>query len=151
MEIGGPVAPSEAADRRRPAGDAVQLRRLSRLSAEDGDRATERGRAAAEGQGGKYEQSHSFFSGPFHEVSPSEAAGSDEAATVPVWHGAVRRSVVISVEIGDQASFRTRRDSATRVVSTRGESLGAGRSEEHTSELQSLMRISYAVFCLKQI
>src|SRR3546814_5689169 len=28
--------------------------------------------------------------------------------------------------------------------------LGGGRSEEHTSELQSLMRISYAVFCLKK-
>src|SRR3546814_7623694 len=27
----------------------------------------------------------------------------------------------------------------------------AARSEEHTSELQSLMRISYAVFCLKNI
>src|SRR3546814_2731860 len=27
---------------------------------------------------------------------------------------------------------------------------GVRRSEEHTSELQSLMRISYAVFCLKQ-
>src|SRR3546814_2980135 len=27
---------------------------------------------------------------------------------------------------------------------------GLGRSEEHTSELQSLMRISYAVFCLKK-
>src|SRR3546814_7266554 len=27
---------------------------------------------------------------------------------------------------------------------------GRGRSEEHTSELQSLMRISYAVFCLKK-
>src|SRR3546814_9734873 len=27
---------------------------------------------------------------------------------------------------------------------------GSGRSEEHTSELQSLMRISYAVFCLKK-
>src|SRR3546814_10381337 len=27
---------------------------------------------------------------------------------------------------------------------------GCGRSEEHTSELQSLMRISYAVFCLKK-
>src|SRR3546814_2936338 len=26
----------------------------------------------------------------------------------------------------------------------------SARSEEHTSELQSLMRISYAVFCLKQ-
>src|SRR3546814_7199803 len=32
-----------------------------------------------------------------------------------------------------------------------GGRLRAGRrSEEHTSELQSLMRISYAVFCLKQ-
>src|SRR3546814_6534754 len=29
-------------------------------------------------------------------------------------------------------------------------SLSAPRSEEHTSELQSLMRISYAVFCLKK-
>src|SRR3546814_4644400 len=28
--------------------------------------------------------------------------------------------------------------------------IGTGRSEEHTSELQSLMRISYAVFCLKK-
>src|SRR3546814_4498354 len=27
---------------------------------------------------------------------------------------------------------------------------GIGRSEEHTSELQSLLRISYAVFCLKK-
>src|SRR3546814_8090647 len=37
-------------------------------------------------------------------------------------------------------------------VNTRGSVLWAGvvRSEEHTSELQSLMRISYAVFCLKK-
>src|SRR3546814_8648153 len=31
-----------------------------------------------------------------------------------------------------------------------GRSASAARSEEHTSELQSLMRISYAVFCLKK-
>src|SRR3546814_1426933 len=31
-----------------------------------------------------------------------------------------------------------------------GVALHVGRSEEHTSELQSLMRISYAVFCLKK-
>src|SRR3546814_3203836 len=31
-----------------------------------------------------------------------------------------------------------------------GEIAPSGRSEEHTSELQSLMRISYAVFCLKK-
>src|SRR3546814_4735419 len=31
-----------------------------------------------------------------------------------------------------------------------GPAVGAARSEEHTSEHQSLMRISYAVFCLKK-
>src|SRR3546814_10475070 len=31
-----------------------------------------------------------------------------------------------------------------------GNSITSARSEEHTSELQSLMRISYAVFCLKK-
>src|SRR3546814_4237435 len=31
-----------------------------------------------------------------------------------------------------------------------GGQAGIGRSEEHTSELQSLMRISYADFCLKK-
>src|SRR3546814_9499426 len=48
------------------------------------------------------------------------------------WAGALRRAVID----GD----------------VEGGSLMAGqsRSEEHTSELQSLMRISYAVFCLKQ-
>src|SRR3546814_2416747 len=31
-----------------------------------------------------------------------------------------------------------------------GRAMSSRRSEEHTSELQSLMRISYAVFCLKK-
>src|SRR3546814_10525879 len=35
-------------------------------------------------------------------------------------------------------------------VGRRGGQRQAARSEEHTSELQSLMRISYAVFCLKK-
>src|SRR3546814_3652512 len=35
-------------------------------------------------------------------------------------------------------------------ASTHSSSATVGRSEEHTSELQSLMRISYAVFCLKK-
>src|SRR3546814_5312020 len=37
-----------------------------------------------------------------------------------------------------------------RGFATAMKSLDRGRSEEHTSELQSLMRISYAVFCLKK-
>src|SRR3546814_1951213 len=35
-------------------------------------------------------------------------------------------------------------------INAAGDMGGANRSEEHTSELQSLMRISYAVFCLKK-
>src|SRR3546814_7443608 len=35
-------------------------------------------------------------------------------------------------------------------IAHRMEHVAASRSEEHTSELQSLMRISYAVFCLKK-
>src|SRR3546814_1217969 len=39
---------------------------------------------------------------------------------------------------------------AQRIFADRGAGIAAMRSEEHTSELQSLMRISYAVFCLKK-
>src|SRR3546814_8219684 len=39
---------------------------------------------------------------------------------------------------------------AVLVVEQVGVDRGSERSEEHTSELQSLMRISYAVFCLKK-
>src|SRR3546814_4778092 len=38
----------------------------------------------------------------------------------------------------------------TATLSPRNPSSNEIRSEEHTSELQSLMRISYAVFCLKK-
>src|SRR3546814_9960186 len=45
------------------------------------------------------------------------------------------------------AQARTGRGAAVRHRGSGRE--GQSRSEEHTSELQSLMRISYAVFCLK--
>src|SRR3546814_6540207 len=44
-------------------------------------------------------------------------------------------------------ALRSRRREALVCTSTRTD---PARSEEHTSELQSLMRISYAVFCLKK-
>src|SRR3546814_5487181 len=50
------------------------------------------------------------------------------------------RSIRVPDSISDSAS-------ATRGTGPR---ITALRSEEHTSELQSLMRISYAVFCLKK-
>src|SRR3546814_7285291 len=42
------------------------------------------------------------------------------------------------------------RKAAKTPKGTESSSANASRSEEHTSELQSLMRISYAVFCLKK-
>src|SRR3546814_1015956 len=47
---------------------------------------------------------------------------------------------------GDGSRARGRSADARRVH----RKLQGARSEEHTSELQSLMRISYAVFCLKK-
>src|SRR3546814_1020424 len=46
----------------------------------------------------------------------------------------------LRLDVGDEAVL----------VLIEGTDLLDGRSEEHTSELQSLMRISYAVFCLKK-
>src|SRR3546814_2530443 len=43
-----------------------------------------------------------------------------------------------------------RRQQALRIWDEARPLIGTPRSEEHTSELQSLMRISYAVFCLKK-
>src|SRR3546814_8262610 len=47
-------------------------------------------------------------------------------------------------------TIQQRRERMNRQINERLRVLIAARSEEHTSELQSLMRISYAVFCLKQ-
>src|SRR3546814_9998337 len=49
--------------------------------------------------------------------------------------------------IDSASSFFRRRFSSSSPFSR---AASDGRSEEHTSELQSLMRISYAVFCLKK-
>src|SRR3546814_10109444 len=49
----------------------------------------------------------------------------------------------------EEVSIRRLRQRCRDAVEVFGER-GADRSEEHTSELQSLMRTSYAVFCLKK-
>src|SRR3546814_7284279 len=48
------------------------------------------------------------------------------------------------------SSVEGRERLTTRVKYAVRKVCGSRRSEEHTSELQSLMRISYAVFCLKK-
>src|SRR3546814_1014457 len=54
---------------------------------------------------------------------------------------------------GHQPAFRGasgQASAATSAACARYPPISPTRSEEHTSELQSLMRISYAVFCLKK-
>src|SRR3546814_3029855 len=74
---------------------------------------------------------------------------------------AARETMRASGDLGDDVRLTVERGdrdfaSGDRVMFLRNErSLEVkngtlGRSEEHTSELQSLMRISYAVFCLKK-
>src|SRR3546814_8736223 len=84
-------------------------------------------------------QSGNLDAQPTHLAKPTNSA----AATTRTQ---VRTSVFSGI-------FQTPQNSASvRSALTRGQSLPASveRSEEHTSELQSLMRTSYAVFCLKQ-
>src|SRR3546814_9532721 len=55
------------------------------------------------------------------------------------------------VSTADDSTPRTHNATSTRLRPPRlAAYIARSRSEEHTSELQSLMRISYAVFCLKK-
>src|SRR3546814_1254353 len=94
------------------------------------------------------------------EARPQEAAVVALAEPVDVEHlrqlraGLVERQPVAEVVGEVVAAERLHRHRVAAhhadLAGGRGGGLRAHRSEEHTSELQSLMRISYAVFCLKK-
>src|SRR3546814_2509424 len=56
---------------------------------------------------------------------------------------------ILSAPPADPPSF-SRCPCDNQIRRRRGSRRTAGRSEEHTSELQSLMRLSYAVFCFNK-
>src|SRR3546814_8431543 len=68
--------------------------------------------------------------------------GGESAGPVPCGNRCLRSGH------SDRGEDRVRRRPADGVPVARADP--AQRSEEHTSELQSLMRLSYAVFCLKK-
>src|SRR3546814_4230403 len=91
----------------------------------------------------------------FLRASLRTADEADRAARGMREHERGDRGIIVGeVPLG---RFRFGKDDAVaaanlHVAFRRGRGLfhfGGHRSEEHTSELQSLMRISYAVFCLK--
>src|SRR3546814_3538481 len=71
-----------------------------------------------------------------NSTSSAKASGSRDKS----WRGV---SVVPKITLPNQGTAHSTRPSSVLRTSK------ACRSEEHTSELQSLMRLSYAVFCLK--
>src|SRR3546814_5673168 len=73
--------------------------------------------------------------------SPDEVAATARTMRLPLALKIVSSDILHKTEIGGvKLAITSPEDAAAE----------AGRSEEHTSELQSLMRISYAVFCLKK-
>src|SRR3546814_780778 len=72
-------------------------------------------------------------------VLTQDVAGGGDGPALKVSETVMRNLRVLAT---DQRTDNTTDENGKTVVKT--------RSEEHTSELQSLMRISYAVFCLKK-
>src|SRR3546814_4428937 len=85
---------------------------------------------------------------PYRGFLPSTGRLVRYRTPVPAWEGETRGvdgvRVDAGVEEGGEVSIFYDPMIAKLVT------WGATRSEEHTSELQSLMRISYAVYCLKK-
>src|SRR3546814_2288363 len=73
-----------------------------------------------------------------------QAAGGG-CALAPDRHGSGTNAIALMAAAPFEFAFGENSLALHRTTSGR-----RARSEEHTSELQSLMRISYAVFCLKQ-
>src|SRR3546814_7658137 len=80
---------------------------------------------------------------PYTTLFRSVLEESSSVSTPPEVTSAVRKPSV-------PAGFRHQRFSRSATARSFLSDRSARRSEEHTSELQSLMRISYAVFCLKK-
>src|SRR3546814_8645515 len=91
---------------------------------------------------------------------PALAQTESATAPQPVAEDEGDAIVVTGIRASQRASIDLKRENIAVVDSIVAEDMGKlpdqnvaeslQRSEEHTSELQSLMRISYAVFCLKK-
>src|SRR3546814_1358614 len=82
-----------------------------------------------------------------------EAAVPGESDQAACWSSSPESATLSSfagVSSGAAVGEPNRMTSGTQARAASRSSASMGRSEEHTSELQSLMRISYAVFCLKK-
>src|SRR3546814_6342329 len=77
------------------------------------------------------------------EVSRSMLAASARMRRILSAKSATTRLLALRLAVSEPCGLTSGRNVSTAATASI-------RSEEHTSELQSLMRISYAVFCLKK-
>src|SRR3546814_6608951 len=98
----------------------------------------------------RVEFTRQFAIGTLDLLSRSRAGDTENLVVVLVFHRAVETGAAANLnESGELACLKFAKQSCDRVaVAPRART--RSRSEEHTSELQSLMRLSYAVFCLKK-
>src|SRR3546814_9905500 len=82
-----------------------------------------------------------------HIAEGTPGFGGDALYRIPVQSSLDGNTVELSVE---QTKFGENAVQYQTTLSFLNGRINTLRSEEHTSELQSLMRISYAVFCLKK-
>src|SRR3546814_5035385 len=87
----------------------------------------------------------------FSDGDPDYQAKVIPGTLMPVpWAQRPLAQVMVTLIDDDGEPYYYEPRNVLRRVGQRLYDLGLTRSEEHTSELQSLMRISYAVFCLTQ-
>src|SRR3546814_866709 len=155
------VAGQAVPDRQQEPGDDVELARRERRNldhlllpeAREADvlrRLPARGRVIADAHGlpaHRTNQTHALFDA----AVVVHAAGRGDAHGGAVRDGVDDQRAVVPERdpVGFVQAERTIAVLAPDAIAA-GLGAGGGRSEEHTSELQSLMRISYAVFCLKK-
>src|SRR3546814_9677525 len=84
-----------------------------------------------------------------HAALPISLAGLIAIAMVPAGAVVAPASAQIGGIVHDPRNYAQNMLTAARTLEQINNQIKQ-RSEEHTSELQSLMRISYAVFCLKK-
>src|SRR3546814_1031640 len=80
-----------------------------------------------------------------HQPRSSRAITSSSA-----WTASAIRARNAACRLASVSFWRVRAVTARSIRAIARSMRSVARSEEHTSELQSLMRISYAVFCLKK-
>src|SRR3546814_4948885 len=92
---------------------------------------------------------------PVHRLGEDRGAASDPADHVLFGHVDILKQQLPDGRSAQAHLFEGLADAESRRIARHEKGgdpavIALGRSEEHTSELQSLMRISYAGFCLKK-